>query len=71
MRNFAQKASGLVLAGVVATQVAVAEPLAAIVVTDAVSTLENQIPSITAVATAVLGILFVVMAFKLVRRAAS
>jgi hypothetical protein len=69
MRYFHKLASLPVLA--LATLQANADPLSAIDVTDAVATLENQIPSITAVAAAVLGILFVVMAFKLVRRAAS
>jgi hypothetical protein len=70
MKNLSQKFAAAALLPFVALQVHAA-PLAAIDVSDATGTINNQIGPITLIATSVLGISFVVLAFRLVKRAAS
>jgi hypothetical protein len=70
MKNLVSKVAAAALLPFVALQVHAA-PLAAIDVSDATGTINNQIAPITLIATAVLGISFVVLAFRLVKRAAS
>lgn len=56
---------------VAASGVALAEPMAAVAVTDVTGGINNQVTPVTAVATAVLGLYLVVKAFKWIRRAMS
>jgi hypothetical protein len=70
MKSFLSKVAAAAVLPMVALQVHAA-PLAAIDVSDATGTINNQIGPITLIATAVLGISFVVLAFRLVKRAAS